>query len=154
MIVVRAANRTDAEVLFAWRNDATARSASSSGVEVEWDGHRTWLASVIADPRRFLYVAESTETSGLTRVGTSRFDVDPDGLEAEVSINLSPEFRGRGLAKRVLDASLERFASDREISVPIRALIRPENTRSVMLFTSAGFVRSGSKGETDSYLLP
>jgi RimJ/RimL family protein N-acetyltransferase len=153
MIILRAALPTDAQVLFEWRNDAAARSASSSRVEVEWEGHQEWLARVIADPRRFLYVAESTESSGLARVGTSRFDLDPDGLAAEVSINLNPEFRGRGLAAGVLEASLERFSSDWAGTVPVRALIRPENSRSVRLFTAAGFVRSGSAGDADSYLL-
>jgi len=153
MIIVRAAKPSDAQVLFEWRNDASARVASSSRVEVEWEGHRAWLESVIADPRRFLYIAESTESSGLARVGTSRFDLDPDGLEAEVSINLNPEFRGRGLAAGVLGASLERFASVWAGALPIRALIRPENTRSVRLFTAAGFVLSGSKGDIDIYQL-
>lgn len=153
MIKVRAAKSSDAQALFEWRNDAASRAASSSRIEVEWDRHRAWLASVIADPRRFLYIAESTESSGLARVGTSRFDLDPDGLEAEVSINLNPEFRGRGLAAGVLGASLERFASVWAGALPIRALVRPENTRSVRLFTAAGFVLSGSKGNTDLYHL-
>ena len=138
MITVRFATLSDAEDLFQWRNELETRMASQNCAEVEWDQHLSWLAAVLEDPQRFLYVG-SRVGADKTTVGMCRFDVEGEGASAEVSINLNPDFRGRGLAQSILQESINRFAQDRGEALRLTATIRRSNTASVRIFTEIGF---------------
>ena len=138
MITVRFATLSDAEDLFQWRNELETRMASQNCAEVVWDQHLSWLTAVLEDPQRVLYVGSCVE-SDTTNIGMCRFDVDVDGSSAEVSINLNPYFRGRGLAQSMLQESINRFARDRGEALRLTATIRPSNTASVRIFTEIGF---------------
>ncbi len=131
----------DSADIFAWRNDEATRVASISQALVAPAEHDRWYSRVLADPDRVLYVVW---TSG-ERVGLCRFD--RDGSFAEVSINLNPAFRGRGLAEPVLRASIERYREDSGRGIALTATIRPENIASQRIFAALGFVL-GSRDDT------
>lgn len=135
---VRPATDADAELLLAWRNDEETRAWSRTPDPVDPAGHRAWLARVLADPDRRLYVAEHDGRP----VGTVRFDRDGDGAW-EVSITVAPEHRDRGLARRILAAG-EHALGD---GVSIVANVHRDNAASRALFRKAGYVeRSGQDG--------
>jgi UDP-2,4-diacetamido-2,4,6-trideoxy-beta-L-altropyranose hydrolase len=136
MIIVRPAALSDADDIFQWRNEPASRMASQNSAVVGWDQHLTWFTGVLANTDRSLYICSLAEPVGAS-VGMCRFDVE--GESAEVSINLNPAFRGRGLAQPILERSIDRFTHDREHVHTLTATIRPSNTASVRIFTEAGF---------------
>ena len=148
VISVRRAAPDDSATVFAWRNDEATRIASVSHDVVEWADHETWYDAALADPQRYLYLA----LEGDDRAGLVRFDVAPEG-SAEVSINLNPDFRGRGLARPILAAAIDAFRGEGAGALELTATIRPENVASIKTFESMGFVSSGSGEQLEHYVL-
>lgn len=131
---VRPAVAADRELLFAWVNDPLTRAQSFSPAPIPWETHCTWLASVLGDPGRLLYlvVAPAEEP-----VGQVRFDASGAG-EAVISIALAPSWRGRGLAASAIRLAMDRARRDAGI-VRVHAYIRPGNRVSRQAFARAGF---------------
>lgn len=145
----RAAQQSDSRLLFDWRNDEETRAASRSISPVSWDEHAQWFAAVIADPLRHLYIVETSEEPAPVSIGMCRFD-GKDGAPTEISINLDPAFRGRGLSAQVLRLAIDTFRAGG--GGALKATIRPGNVASVRAFEHVGFRLSGSTPEFDTYL--
>lgn len=140
MIILRPATHADSANLFAWRNDPNTRRASVSQDPVTLDDHEQWLSRSLADPQRVLYIASSLDGLGKDEpIGMCRFDLQADGVAAEVSINLNPDFRGRGLAGGILDEAIKRFLSDFGAPIVLTATIRLDNDASRRIFARCGF---------------
>jgi len=146
-LIARTATPADSRDLFEWRNDAQTRAASRSIEPVMWEQHELWFTGVLADKHRELYIVERVADS--EAVGMCRFDEGEGGL-TEVSINLNPAFRGRGLSVGVLVAAIEKFRDGG--GGALTATVRPENTASIRVFEKAGFRRSASTPEFHTYL--
>ena len=84
------------------------------------------------------------------RIGICRFDMRSNDT-AVVSINLARSFRGRGLAKELLEASLFRLRDSFPEVKSVDAAIRPENTESRRLFVSVGFQLREEGGHLDRW---
>lgn len=138
---VRPAAVSDAELLYAWRNDPETRRQSRTADVVPWDEHIRWLEGVIASPNRLLLVGEDERGP----VGTVRFEVDEG--RAEISVTVGPERRGKGHA-----VPLIRLACS-WIRVPIDAFIRRDNVASIRAFERAGFRLAGQEREMICYTL-
>lgn len=130
---LRKARAADAADVLAWRNDSVTRAMSRSCEPVDAAEHNAWFAAALSDPARALLIGELDDG----KVGMVRID---RGQECEVSINLNPAFRGRGLSLDLLNAALANETG------PILAVIRPSNAASIRLFEWAGFVRTGFQG--------
>jgi RimJ/RimL family protein N-acetyltransferase len=140
MINIRPAAAQDSRNLFKWRNDPLTRLASISQAEVGWPDHERWFVNSLESSERHICIAEITEGLAVRAVGMCRFDLDPKREIAEVSINLNPAFRGRGLAAPVLQAALQHFLAEHS-GVALEATIRLANSASERIFTSSGFSR-------------
>jgi RimJ/RimL family protein N-acetyltransferase len=151
MIFARAASIRDAQNLFEWRNDEATRAASQSREAVNWADHLCWLEGVLANDGRHLYVCENAEKPPEC-LGTCRFDVSGDRSSAEVSINLNPAFRGRGLAQPLLAAAIGQFRADLGRPIELTATIRHSNGASIRLFLKNGFRLSHSDEEFNFYV--
>jgi RimJ/RimL family protein N-acetyltransferase len=138
---LRAASADDAARLLRWRNDPETRRASFTEAEVRPADHERWLADTLARADRRLYVA----LAGDEEVATARLDLE--GAEAEVSITVAPEWRGRGLATAVLralaDEAFGRLALSRLV-----ARVKGSNPASRAVFERAGFHRIADGGAT------
>jgi RimJ/RimL family protein N-acetyltransferase len=133
-IALRAARPDDAERLFAWANDPATRAASFDRESITWQVHVAWLAAVVDDQERRLWIAEE----GGVPVGQVRIDRTPDGIGL-VSIGLAPGNRGRGVGRTVLRMGLA--AALRELGISrARAIVLAANLPSRRLFEGAGFV--------------
>jgi RimJ/RimL family protein N-acetyltransferase len=154
MISIRPATIEDSGTLLAWRNDDGTRRASISHELVGVDEHEEWLMRSLSSDRRFIYMATTTEPqSGDIPIGMCRFDIDTDGMAAEVSLNLGADFRGRGFSLQILTAAVERFHAIHGAPSSLRATIRVENGVSKHVFESAGFVKVQESGEFAHYVL-
>src|SRR5690606_20691543 len=110
--------------------------------------HLQWYAKSLQDPTRIILIAECAGVA----VGMCRFDIDAAApATAEISINVAPDQRGRGLGGAIIDAAGEVFASMHPEVHTVTATIRPENGASVRLFESRGFRRTASAGDALTY---
>lgn len=127
-MTLRPVTLRDAEILLAWRNDASTRLASHETSEVKLDEHLQWLTGVLSNPSRVLMIAEEDGAP----IGTVRADLHED--IRELSWTISPSARGRGLAKRMV----KMFAD----SLPgkIKAEIREKNIASIQVAEAAGMI--------------
>jgi RimJ/RimL family protein N-acetyltransferase len=98
------------------------------------DAHRRWLDGVLGDDGRLLLVASIEDEA----VGTVRFDREADDLW-EVSITMSPDARGRGLARPVLAAAERAWRRQVGTTPQVFACVRPDNAASARLFVGAGY---------------
>lgn len=90
-VSLRPAAATDCERVWRWRNDPETREASFGSAPIPWDVHERWFSDALhrGDRKLFMIVADAMA------VGTARLDIA--GREAEASIHLAPEWRGRGI---------------------------------------------------------
>ena len=148
-VTLRAATPDDAARLLEWANDPATRAASFDRDPISWDDHVEWLAGVLADPDRRLWIAEE---AGMP-VGQVRIDREPDGAGV-VSIGLADGARGRGLGAAVLRMGLA--AAGRALGISrARAVVRASNAASRGLFEGAGFhaVAGGPVGDLPEALV-
>lgn len=140
-VIVRPAREADALDVLAWRNDPVTRAMARNQEAVDEASHLAWFAGALADPRRTCLIGEL----GGEKIGMVRFD---RGDETEVSINLNPAHRGRGLSQPLLAAALALEPGE------VWAEIRPENAASLRLFERAGFQFRAMRDGLRRYLRP
>jgi RimJ/RimL family protein N-acetyltransferase len=132
-MIIREATLLDADRLRDWRNDpftcAMSRNPSPVGVEE----HLEWFRSKLNDPCCYLGIAEDDMGEP---VGTIRLDrSDPNTLDGQLSWTVAPEFRRRGIGKRMVQMMVSRFADH-----SILAHIRVDNIPSMKIALSSGMV--------------
>lgn len=129
---LRRAVDSDRALLRSWRNDPETVRNSLVARRVGAAEHARWFAAKQADPRARLFVI----LSGRRPAGQVRLDLGPR-REAEVSIAVAPEMRGRGIATHALRAAAapaRRLGAEKLV-----ARVKPGNLASVMAFLKAGF---------------
>lgn len=136
-ISVRRSILSDCRSLFEWRNEPLARRMSHNQDELIWADHVSWYERVLQNPKRPIYIGMTPKQ----RIGMVRFDIS-DNREAEVSICMSAAAKGRGLSRRFLAEATKAFFAEHG-AMPLVAEIKPENVRSVALFTKSGYEHSG-----------
>lgn len=129
MLTIRPATFDDALDILEWRNDPQSRAMSRDSDVIAQEDHLRWFeASLGRDNRRFFI----GEFEGV-KVGMMRFD-RLHGDDWEVSHNMAPASRGRGLGQQMVNAVLGAFV------VPtIFAEIRQDNPACWRIYERAGF---------------
>ena len=136
IINVRLVCEEDSKAVFTWRNDEVTRSMFHTTDIVDWEEHSAWFASSLENKNRLLLLCENKNDS--KKIAVVRFDVN--STRALVSINLSPDIRGKGVSKQCLSGSIESFKNEFPQVTAIDAEIKLENIASQRLFKSIGFV--------------
>lgn len=122
----------DAERLWAWRNDETARQNSFSQTPVAWDQHVAWLQRKLGDPRCRMWILECSGRIA----GQIRYDATE--RDAEISYVIAPEFRGRGLSVEMLRLSVPSACEELAVRV-LTGVVKEDNVASCRGFERAGF---------------
>ena len=135
----------DGVLLWKWRNDPTTRRMFRKSHVIPWQEHAAWLAHVLQDPSKTLLIARDAAGP----VGVLRFDAVGKG-HAEVSINVNPERRGRGLGKAILAAGC-RYAFGELHLAELSAGIKPDNASSIAIFERVGFHFLGVREGLNTY---
>ena len=125
-MIIRRATPDDALDVLNWRNDPLTRSMSLTQDKVEEQAHVAWFARVLGEAAITLLIGEVDGE----KVGMVRFD---RGDATEVSININPACRGRGLGHQLLADAMAWAPGD------LVAVIKDENLASRRLFEGAGF---------------
>jgi spore coat polysaccharide biosynthesis predicted glycosyltransferase SpsG/RimJ/RimL family protein N-acetyltransferase len=142
----RPAGEHDGARLLEWRNDPSVRKVSRHKEPIGPDEHERWLASVLVDPRRPVFVVEE----GRRPAGSVRFDVGSDS--AEISIALTPHRRGHGIGTQAIRESSELLLASHPELTRVAAEVEAGNRASVGAFERAGFMPTG-EGPTGRALL-
>ena len=132
-VTLRPARPEDARRVWHWRNDPETRRASLDSAPIPLATHEAWFRESLARRDRRLYIVLEGGQEG----GVIRLDIR-DG-EAEVSIHLAPERRGRGLGAAALRvAATEAFSS---IGLErLVAVVKADNHASRKAFLAAAFL--------------
>ncbi len=132
---IRCANTDDSEDIFAWRNDETTRLMSHSVEPVRWVDHCRWFEAALNDEHRHFFICSTSSND--EKVAVVRCDVEEE--VAKISINLSPQMRGNGLAKASLKLAISFFLSKIDSVSQIDAEVKSNNIASSRTFEGIGF---------------
>ena len=133
-MIVRRVIETDRKVIFDWRNDELTRCMFRCTSVVDWETHCNWLRARLSNDRCCLLMCEFNAESPIAVV---RFDLDID--TAQVSINLAPQKRGKGLASQCLASTISYFVKYYPSVSKLFAEIRTQNEASRKSFEKVGF---------------
>lgn len=131
---LRPATTDDAPLLHGWRNHPAVRAVSAAQDPIAFDTHQRWLQAVLANPARWLFVAQV----GHLPVGSIRFDQLDNG-HLEVSLYTDPDLQGLGLGQRLLAAGEQALRALHPGGFTVQAQVLPGNTASQGLFQTAGY---------------
>ena len=145
---VRQALPEDVMDILRWRNDPYICAISRQKEPINEAVHRTWYSRALDDADRLMIIGSLAGQ----KTGIVRFDRLQESLW-EVSITITPEARGRGLGRRLLEMALECLHSV-DASAEVLAVARLSNAPSVRLFLSLGFNRESDDGEFVRFVLP
>jgi UDP-2,4-diacetamido-2,4,6-trideoxy-beta-L-altropyranose hydrolase len=133
-ITLRKVTDSDRELLWRWVNDPDVRSASFSSAPISWEEHCEWFRNRMAQPGTFMYIALD---ANLVPVGQARLHL-MDKREAEISVSLSAEQRGKELAAPLIEEATQVAFERGDVDV-IHAFIKPANIPSSRAFEAAQF---------------
>ncbi|MDK9713642.1 MAG: UDP-2,4-diacetamido-2,4,6-trideoxy-beta-L-altropyranose hydrolase [Sulfuritalea sp.] len=131
---MRPAELADANLIYRWRNDPVTRRYFFDPRPIELAVHEAWYASVLAAPESVLLIGQEHGQP----IGAIRFDIVGD--EADVSVYLAPDERGRGLGHRLIYFGGRWLFRQRPTVRLLNAHIHPKNLASQTAFTAAGFI--------------
>ena len=134
----------DAHRLWCWRNHPATRAVSRQAEPIPWPAHQAWLARILAEPNRHLWLAHLHNTP----VGLIRFEPLHQPLHGlpqatqqarhEVSLYLDPGLHGLGLGSLLLDAGEQALAACIGPTT-VHAEVLADNPASRRLFSAAGY---------------
>lgn len=131
---MREATRDDCDDLYRWRNDPVTREQFFESEVVPYKEHQKWFKKVIDDHNRLFFIRLDERDE---KCGVVRFDIK-DALFAEISLNVAPEKRGRGVGSQLILRSCPLFFSKTKRRL-ILARTKEQNIASIKAFKKAGF---------------
>jgi len=132
-IKIRLAVHKDINNIFEWRFEEHSKDMSFNEKIPTREEHSIWFNRSLRSKNRILYVGTINKKS----IGVCRFDLDSKEFESEVSINMDPEMRGKGLGQKFLSQCVMKYLETH--SHDLFAKIKPKNLASLKIFKSIGF---------------
>lgn len=129
---LRPATRSDARLLWLWRNDESVRLTAFQTAYVRWETHCEWLEMKLSADDVRMWILEE---DGLP-VGQIRYDRTPNG--AEIDVTVAPECRNRGLGKKLLQLSAKQACVSLGVEMLV-GIVKSANEASKRVFTASGF---------------
>ena len=121
---------------FLWRirNDTTSREFSINSNYISKEEHKNWLKNKLESEFSIIFLITIDKRNS----GVVRFEKNIRSDFTEISIILSPEYRGLGLSKNILKNALNKAYSEHNINKFI-ANIHESNLSSKNIFINIGF---------------
>ena len=146
---IRLAKKRDCLELWKWRNDYKAVANSISKSVVSYRRHSRWFNGFINNTDAEMFIAYDRKEKA--NIGMVRFE-KKNSKAFEVSININPHFRGKGLGREFLSQSIATFIK-RKPGFFVIARVLIENHSSKRLFKSCGFVVSSIRDKIVHFTL-
>ncbi len=133
-LTIRLATPDDCKRVFDLSNDPIVRANSIHSETIKWEEHCVWFQKHIHIPQEPFYIVEDKHKNLVAQV---RFSKNP---LPTISISITPDFRGKGLA-----CSIIRLASKKSNYDEVIAYIKKENVPSLKSFQRAGYQICGEE---------
>lgn len=140
-LTIRKAQSKDSQFLFNLRNEESVRAVSLNSDLISLDTHQQWFRKRLVNPNSIIYISESD----FVPIAQTRYEVS--GEEAEVSIAVVKEFRGKGYGSEILKKTASHFFKDFPEVRTVKAFINLGNEASVHSFRKAGYQYVGRSKE-------
>lgn len=137
----------DMKDVFNLSNDELVRKNSFNQDKILWKNHQNWFKNKISDSNCIFYVIKDQDNNLISQV---RFDKQGD--EADISISISPKFRGKGLGSKILKVTSEKVINENSLK-KINAYVKIENAVSKIAFEKAGYILQEEDAEKVRYEL-
>lgn len=147
-MLIRKADIDDTQDVLSWRNDEHSRSMFFDGSIVSEADHAVWFEHSLASESRELLIGEESGE----KLGICRFDLDEHSAYSEVSINLNPSLKGRGLSSGFLCSAITHYLTSNDVD--LIAKIKSKNVASLRIFENAGFFLKDVSDDVVSLVLP
>lgn len=133
MLSLRHATKGDVLDIFKWRNDPLALEMTLRQDVVSFDAHKQWFKNILFDEKVVMLIGLANEE----RIGVCRFSMSNDGDYADVSINMNPVYRGKGLGQIFLAQSMTVYSQTH--TQKLFARIKNSNQASICIFEKCDF---------------
>ena len=132
-IRIRNVKISDSIDILNWRNDPLTRSMSINSDIISLNNHNEWFERVINNSYNVSYIGILEKS----KIGVCHFHLNSDEKIFEVSINLNPSMRGKGLGFQFLTKSIAQFSKLHRGRILAR--VKNFNISSLKLFNACGF---------------
>lgn len=132
---IRLAQIEDMKDVFDLANDDLVRQNSFIQARISWEGHQNWYKNKINDENCSFYLMKDLTSNLIAQI---RFDKSNND-EGEISISVSPEFRGKGYGVEILKACSDKIISEQKVK-KIIAYVKPANIASRKIFEKSGYL--------------
>ena len=123
----------DAGLLFEWQSHPETRKYARNRETPDRKEHQRWVLNSLNSKTRHMYILlQGDNAVGMVRLDFGLHNKDTD---AEVSILIAPKHYRKGLGKWALNLVKKKFPK-----ATYFAYIKSENTASIKLFTSCGYI--------------
>jgi len=138
-VTLRPAHAEDCRLLWEWRNDPDTRAASFGSEPIPFERHRAWFEEHVGSSDTRIWVVLDPAGNG---IGYVRFQIR--GAEAEVSVALGRNERGKGYGSKAIRAASNKMLS-LGLAQKLVALVKKSNPGSRRSFERAGFCLFGTR---------
>lgn len=121
------------KMVWEWRNDKLCRAMSISPDYITWETHLKWYSNILTHPFKKLFIYSANNIA----VAVVRFDLVGD--TGEISINVSPEHRGKGIGTSAIGGSVIKIKEILPKTQTITAVVKKINAASLKAFLKNGF---------------
>lgn len=123
-----------------WMNDPDIRKRMYDDLPSKPEEIYRWVYNATHDPRRHYFdIMVDGKTVGLISL---RQDQKPEDT-GEIGIVIGEKgYQGKGVGKQAVSKLLE-YAKKEARLTSVRAMIKPDNERSILLFIGQGFIETG-----------
>jgi RimJ/RimL family protein N-acetyltransferase len=148
---LRLARSSDSDVILGWANDPVTRRNAFNSRPIFVQEHQVWFERQLSSPDVVFLLAE---TRNCIPVGQVRFNRQADE-SWEVSYLVAPLFRGRSIARPMLDSAIRWLRTDTRREL-VLGYVKPTNTASLRVFEGLGFQASKHQDHPEAirYELP
>jgi RimJ/RimL family protein N-acetyltransferase len=134
---IRSLVAADESKILSWANDKNTRENAVHSKPISPRTHKAWFRSILKSPEShqgFLCVDGRRKGVGVIRFSRQ----SPQDKVWEIHFNLAPEWRGKGLARPMLEKALTRFKKQ-VTQIHLMAKVKVHNLKSLHLLKSIGF---------------
>ena len=133
---LRKATEADRKLLFDWANDAVVRANSFQTAPIAWETHVAWFEKLIEDEKSLQFIYECDGVPA----GQVRLKLEDEA--GVISYSVAAEWRGQGVAKRMLAALEELVKKEYPQIHAFDAEVKSENVASKKIFKNLDYQES------------
>ena len=130
----------DANLILEWINDPLDRKNSINQKPILYDEHIEWLKNALKDNNKYLYIMMIDD------VPVGHIKLNLNNGTADIGYCIAPEYRGKGLGKRIIELVIDEAKKNDKI-LRLSAAVKKTNIQSVKVFRHTKFTEESLSEE-------